>query len=195
MESVEQCRVHQSTWTNHAARIYEESTQETTHRETDELGCKHEQELISIAECLVVEGTLCSRNQRCVSTAEGHVGHNCDEDMFLDGESGLSDQVKPNVRKQVVGKMRSRPLPRGRAVNCATTLLIQTEGSTEGSVIKHCMSKLEAHTTHIKDLVHCGEQDRIAQAKEPHAEGVDGDRWIIDTRHGRPDFWIRGLTT
>lgn len=86
MKSIEECRVDQGTGPDHAARVDEETAEETTQREADQLRGESKQELVCSADGLVVENALRGDNITNVCAAESYIGHNSDEDMLFDVE-------------------------------------------------------------------------------------------------------------
>ena len=86
MQRVEQSAINERAWPDHARRPDEKLAEQTTKRETDDLGGEDEHYLITEAKMLSVEHFLGRNDVGCVSATDDDIGHYGDDDVLLDVE-------------------------------------------------------------------------------------------------------------
>ena len=84
VESIEECRVDQGAGPDHAARVDEETAEETSYGEPDHLCRQNKEDLVCAAERLIVENALRSDDICRICAGDNHIGHDGDDDMLFD---------------------------------------------------------------------------------------------------------------
>lgn len=108
VESIEERTVDQGTRPDHAVRVDEETAEETTESEADQLRRQNKHDLVSAAERLVIENALRGDNIGRICAGDSYVGHNSDQDMFFDVKGTRVE--RPGITKGLEAGSRTNTL-------------------------------------------------------------------------------------
>lgn len=108
VKSIEERGVDQGTGPDHATGVDDETAEQATQREANQLRRENKHDLVSLANRLVVEKALRGDNIGRICAVDNYVGHNGDQDMLFDVERTRVE--RPGITKGVEAGRRKNTL-------------------------------------------------------------------------------------